>query len=117
MRLAAPWGCPVDASLAGHTILLVEDEPVIALDIVTAFQAAGATIAVAQSVAAARDVGGITTAVLDFGLRDGDTKKLCQRFAQKHVPFVLHSGYADTVVACDARQLPWFPSAPPPKNW
>jgi CheY-like chemotaxis protein len=40
-------------SLAGHSILIVEDEPLIALDIVAAFQNAGANPLTARSLAEA----------------------------------------------------------------
>ena len=55
-------------SLAGHSILIVEDEPLIALDIVAAFQNAGAAPLTACSLAeAARPVehDGPSPAVLD----------------------------------------------------
>jgi hypothetical protein len=40
-------------SLAGRTVLIVEDEPLIALDIVTSFRAAGASAVAARSLAEA----------------------------------------------------------------
>ena len=90
-------------SLSGHTILVVEDEVLIALDIVNGFQRAGAAVAVARSLADARSLverNDICAAVVDFGLRDGDANGLCARLHQKHVPFVLHSGYSHAGIAC-----------------
>ena len=46
----------MDTSLAGRTILIVEDEPVIALSIVDIFRAAGASIEVACSLTAAHEL-------------------------------------------------------------
>lgn len=103
MRLAAPWGCPMDTSLSGRTILVVEDEPLIALDIVNGFLSAGAKVSVARSLADARTLvedGGICAAIVDFGLGDGDANDLCERLNEKRVPFVLHSGYDHTGTAC-----------------
>jgi CheY-like chemotaxis protein len=59
-------------SLDGHTILIVEDEPLIAMDIGAACEAAGAVVLTAASLDAAtplleRDE--LSAAVLDFGLR------------------------------------------------
>src|SRR5262245_34539482 len=97
MRLAAPWGLFfMDTRLSGCTILVVEDEPLIALCIVDIFKAAGASIEVARSLAAAREFvegNSICAAVVDFGLCDGDANELCERLNHNNVPFVLHSGY------------------------
>ena len=89
-------------SLSGHTILVVEDEPLIALDIVSGFERAGAAVSVARSLADARNLvehDGISAAIVDFGLVDGDARELCARLDQKHIPFVLHSGYSHTGMA------------------
>ena len=89
----------MDTSLSGRTVLIVEDEPLIALDIVNGFKRAGAAVAFARSLADARsrvEHGGICAAIVDFGLGDGDANELCVQLSQKHVPFVLHSGYTHT---------------------
>ena len=103
MRLAAPWGCPMGTSLSGRTILVVEDEPLIALDIVNRFQRAGAAVAVARSLADAHNLverNAICAAIVDFGLRDGDAAELCVWLNQNRVPFVLHSVYDHTGIEC-----------------
>jgi DNA-binding response OmpR family regulator len=97
MRLAAPWGCLVDTKLSGRTILIVEDEPLIAIDISDTFKRAGASPAVAHCLAVARKLvedDGICAAIVDFGLSDSDANELCRLLHQNGVPFVLHSGYA-----------------------
>jgi DNA-binding response OmpR family regulator len=89
-------------SLAGRTILIVEDEPLISLDIVTTFRSAGATAVAARSLAEAHRLverKDLSAAVLDFGLGDGDAEQLCHRLTERHVPFVLHSGYSHTTAA------------------
>ena len=93
----------MDTTLSGHTILVLEDEPLIAIDIVNSFQRAGAAVALARSVADARKLverSGISAAIVDFALADGNADELCERLNQKHVPFVLHSGYTHTGIAC-----------------
>jgi DNA-binding response OmpR family regulator len=93
----------MDTNLAGRTILIVEDEALIALDIADSFRSVGAAATVARSLAAARKLveqDGIAAAIADFGLRDGNANDLCELLNQKHVPFVLHSGYAHTAIAC-----------------
>ena len=84
--------------LAGRTILVVEDEPLIALEIVTAFQNAGAVALTARSLT---EDDGLSAAVLDFGLADGNADAVCARLDERHIPFILHSGYTRHGPACD----------------
>ena len=82
-------------SLAGRSILIVEDEPLIALDIVDAFQKVGAITLTARTVADAIHLveeDGLSAAVIDFGLRDGDADPICGRLQERAIPFILHSG-------------------------
>ena len=103
MRLAARWGRLMGTSLSGRNILIVEDEPLIALCIVDIFRAAGASTEVARSLAAAQELvegHSISAAVVDFGLGDGDANELCTQLNHMHVPFVLHSGYIAPDISC-----------------
>jgi DNA-binding response OmpR family regulator len=105
----------MDTSLTNRTILVVEDEPLIALDIANGFQAAGAEVALARSLADARKLferDGICAAIVDFGLGDGDANELCERLNQKHVPYVLHSGYAHTGLASKPAAVIPKPASP-----
>lgn len=90
-------------SLAGRSILVVEDEPLIALDIVDAFQKVGAITLTARTVADAIHLvehDGLSAAVLDFGLGDDDATAVCGRLEERAIPFVLHSGYTHGSDAC-----------------
>jgi len=90
-------------SLAGRSILIVEDEPLIALEIVTAFQNAGAVALTARSLTEAIHLvehDGLSAAVLDFGLGDGDADAVCARLDERHIPFILYSGYTRHGPAC-----------------
>jgi hypothetical protein len=42
----------------------------------------------------------LVAAVLDFGLRDGDTGVLCERLNARDIPFVLYTGYQHVHEAC-----------------
>ena len=102
-------------SIAGRSILIVEDEPLIALDMVMAFEKVGASTLTARTLAeAARLVehDGLSAAVLDFGLGDHDAATLCGRLAERDIPFVLHSGYAHTSDACRGGTIVPKPAAP-----
>ena len=90
-------------SLEGHTILIVEDEPLIAMDIAAACEAAGATVFAAASLDTATPLverDGLSAAVLDFGFKDGDSSGLCVRLNERAIPYVLHSGYHHLGDAC-----------------
>jgi DNA-binding response OmpR family regulator len=91
------------ASLAGRLILLVEDEPLIALDIANAFTEAGARVVTVRSrrdALTAVEDGGLSAAVLDHVLGDGDSSQLCERLTERNIPYVIHSGYSQLDGAC-----------------
>jgi DNA-binding response OmpR family regulator len=93
----------MDAILQGRAILIVEDEPLIAMEIVRAFESAGArvlkTSTLREALAVVED-DDLAAAVLDHGLSDGDSSKLCERLKELGIPFVLHSGYSAVEGAC-----------------
>jgi len=60
--------------LAGRSILIVEDEPLIALDIAEGFQNAGASVFSGHNLQDGLRLAGhpdLSAAVVDFGLRSG----------------------------------------------
>ena len=90
-------------SLAGHFILIVEDEPLIALDMRFAFEKAGASVVLVYSLPDAAhhvEQDGLSGAVLDYGLGSQDGDALCHHLRQRHIPFILHSGCEHTSNAC-----------------
>ena len=93
----------MNAILQGRSILIVEDEPLIAMEIVRAFESAGArvlkTYTLQQALVLVEEAG-LSAAVLDHGLADGDSSKLCERLKERSIPFVLHSGYSAVDGAC-----------------
>ena len=75
----------MDRMLTGRSILIVEDEPLIALDIVRAFESAGARVLSTATLRQALvfvESNGLSAAVLDHGLSDGDSSKLCERLKE-----------------------------------
>ena len=96
--------------LRGHSVLIVEDEPLIALDIVDCFRRAGASVLTAHRLEDGLRLAGLpelSAAVVDFGLSDGDGTALCERLKQRGIPFVLHTGYSHVQDACrDAVLIP-----------
>ena len=89
--------------LAGRIILIIEDEPLIAIDIQDAFQDAGATAIIARTLTAALvEVEGanLSAAIVDHALGDGDSSELCERLSERNVPFVTYSGYSQLGGAC-----------------
>lgn len=81
------------------TVLLVEDEVFVAMDIQMTLEDEGWTVAgpfpsTAEALAYL-DHNTPTCAILDVRLTDGDVFPVADRLRQKNVPFVFHSGHAD----------------------
>ena len=88
-------------TLHGRSILIVEDEPLIALDIAQAFEDAGAEIVVTSTLHHALvlvEHDGLSAAVLDHALHD--SSPLCQRLHERKLPFVIYSGLGELHGAC-----------------
>ncbi len=82
-------------ALAGHSILLVEDEPLIVLDVESILQDAGARVLSSHSVDGAlplTDHPSLSAAVLDCQLGDGDIAPVCAKLSKLDVPFVFYTG-------------------------
>lgn len=86
----------MDLPLAGRLILVVEDEPIIVMDVVQVLQAAGATVSRARTLSDALckvECPTLSAAVLDHALNGGDASQICERLDQRSIPFVVYSGY------------------------
>ena len=89
--------------LDGHTILIVEDQPLIALDVAQALEDAGAKVRTTNTLKHAMILAehdGLTGAILDHVLGDGDSSGLCSRLKQRGIPFMIYSGFARIGGAC-----------------
>ena len=81
--------------LQGATILVVEDEALIVLEISTAFESTGAHVTTTNTLKHARllvEHDGLTAALIDNALPDGDGENLCTRLKERSIPFLMYSG-------------------------
>jgi CheY-like chemotaxis protein len=82
--------------LRGRSILVVEDELLIAMDIAAALEKAGANATMTTSVRHALilvEHDGLSGAIMDHSLSDGDSTNLCARLKERGIPYISYSGY------------------------
>jgi len=82
--------------LNGLTILVVEDEPMLAMDLVSAIAdldgcAIGPVDTVAEALALLKTQA-VAAAILDANLRDSDVTPLALTLVEQSVPFVVYTG-------------------------
>ena len=85
-------------TLEGRSILIVEDEAIIAMDLTMAFEDAGAEVTSTDTLKHALllvEHDGLSAAILDHGLKDGDSSLLYKRLKERGVPFLIYSGHSD----------------------
>jgi DNA-binding response OmpR family regulator len=90
-------------SLTGRSILIVEDEPLIVMDITQALEDSGAELTTTNTLRHALllvEHDGLSAAILDHALGDGDSSLLCARLKKRGIPFVIYSGYERVEGAC-----------------
>ena len=83
--------------LYGRSVLVVEDEPLIALDVHRTLRAAGASVLAATSLNDALELisyAEISAAILDVRLHGDDCTYACRALAKRNIPFVFHTGYS-----------------------
>lgn len=89
--------------LQGCSILVVEDEPLIAADISHALKRAGADVTMTGTLRHALllvEKDGLAAAVLDHALGNEDASTLCVRLKERSIPFLTYSGYEQLEGAC-----------------
>ena len=82
--------------LRGRSILVVENELLIAMDIVGALEEAGANCTMTTTARHAMilaDHDGLARAIMDHGLSDGDSSAVCARLKERGIPYISYSGY------------------------
>lgn len=92
-----PTGTPLATTLAGHRILIVEDEGLLALDMEFALIDAGATvlgpvIQVDDGLTLLTAEPDIDAAILDLDLRGQSAYPIADALRERDVPFVFHTG-------------------------
>jgi DNA-binding response OmpR family regulator len=87
--------------LLGKSILIVEDEPLIALDLHAALSAAGAGIIAATDIPEALRLilrNEVSAAVLDVNLGGRDCDAVCQALLHNGIPFLFYTGHPDAQI-------------------
>ncbi len=83
-------------ALRGRSVLVVEDELLIAMDIAQALERAGANATTTTTVHHALilvEHDGLAAAIMDHALKDGDSTELCARLKERGIPYVSYSGF------------------------
>ena len=83
-------------TLRGRSILVVEDEALIGMEIRAALEDAGAFVTATTTVRHAlilAEHDGLAAAIMDHALADGDSTELCARLRARDIPYVSYSGY------------------------
>jgi len=86
-------------------VLLVEDEPLIALDIEQHLRKSGARVIAAANLEVALSMAAhphLSGAIVDLRLGEESAMALCRRLVGSSIPFIVHTGYA-----ADAVQQQW----------
>jgi CheY-like chemotaxis protein len=84
--------------LSGHSVLLVEDEPLIALELRRTLESAGAYVFAATQLPHALQLAvhpDLSAAVLDYRLGEEDCTAICSLLEGRGIPFVFYSAYDD----------------------
>jgi CheY-like chemotaxis protein len=90
-------GAVEGAQLEGCIVLVVEDEPLVSLNLVDVLSAAGAYVVCAKKACEAIQSAErfkVTAAVLDINLGDHDCATICQYLSERGIPFLFHTGYS-----------------------
>jgi DNA-binding response OmpR family regulator len=83
-------------ALHDRSILVVEDEILIGMDIRAALEKAGAHVTATTTVHHALifvEHDGLAAAIIDHALSDGDSTELCARLIARNIPYVSYSGF------------------------
>lgn len=95
--------------LAGRLILLVEDEPLVAIELDNALRASGARVVSAGYVEAGlftTEHPDLSAAVIDLHLGDGSGITVCRRLRHLRVPFLVYTGYPRMLIAPEWNDVP-----------
>ena len=95
--------------LADRLILLIEDEPLIALEVDNALRAAGARVVSAgylESALFTAEHPALSAAVVDLRLGDNSSTTVCRRLSRLGVPFVIHTAYPGDFAASSWPNVP-----------
>jgi CheY-like chemotaxis protein len=95
------WGSVLGSvsPLRERTVLIAEDEPLIALELHTSLHAAGATTLAATSIKEALQLieyVQFCAAIVDVNLGGRDCSIVCAALAKRSIPFMFYTGYSSS---------------------
>ena len=103
-------------TFAGCLVLVVEDEPLVALDIADTFKDAGAQVIISRTLGDAMhqaETENLTAAVVDHVLHDGRiTSEVCAKLKERDIPFIVYSGFSKLEGACADGEQVHKPASP-----
>jgi len=100
LRLISAAGDSVLGSidpLRGRSVLIVEDEPLIALDLHDVLRSAGSSILAATNIKDALELiarAQICAAIVDIDLGGQDCSSVCASLTERSIPFMFYTGYS-----------------------
>jgi DNA-binding NtrC family response regulator len=97
--------------LKGQHVLVIEDEPLIALDLEQALTSAGAAVGIANTAASALRAAGspaYTAAIVDLRLHGQSVREAVERLAARDLPFLFYSGHTETPTAASWPRVPFL---------
>jgi len=95
----------------GRSLLIVEDEPLIVMDISRAFEHTGAQLTTTNTLHHAMilvEHDSLAGAILDHALPDGDSSFLYARLKERGIPFIIYSGYRRGDLEGPLRDVPYL---------
>jgi DNA-binding response OmpR family regulator len=101
--------------LDAQTILVVEDEPFILLEIQRILEEVGATVLTARSVREALALLAVepfTASILDYRLQGGTADDLCHQLTARKIPFVIYRGNSNVEGECNRWEIVAKPADP-----
>jgi DNA-binding NtrC family response regulator len=102
-------------NLSGRTILIVEDEMLVALDLAITLESEGARVistSVLEDALAKCDTPGLSAVILDHKLHHDDTSAVCEKLEKLRIPFIIYSGYTELEGACGRAEIVSKPATP-----
>lgn len=105
--------------LIGQSILIVEDEALIALDLHQVLREAGASLIAAISLEDALEMlpyAHITAAVLDMNLGGPDCSAVCAALSRRSIPFLFYTAEAKPEIVCKWSDAPVVLKPEPPER-
>jgi DNA-binding NtrC family response regulator len=97
--------------LRGQHVLIVEDEPLIVLDLEQALSSAGAAVGVANTVASALEAAeapAVTAAIVDLRLHGHSVRSVVERLSARDLPFIFYSGHSETPTGASWPSVPFL---------